>query len=172
MWSLRPPAPGRRPRRGPRRPARGNPSPALDDADLGSRRITIAGRTHPLDDLTRQLILAWLGHRRHRWPNTANPHLIINMNTALETDPARTMPHPLRSLKPTDEITAELPVLVGFDQDIAAEAPCTSNRIRGLLTQFHPSLERVLGPRLDHPAVTWHERAGHRRSRTVSLLPR
>ncbi|MER8188655.1 transposase, partial [Kitasatospora sp. NPDC094015] len=27
------------------------------------------------------------------------------------------------------------------------------NRLRGLLTQIHPSLERVLGPRLDHPAV-------------------
>ncbi|MCM4239058.1 IS110 family transposase, partial [Escherichia coli] len=26
-------------------------------------------------------------------------------------------------------------------------------RIRGLLTQIHPALERVLGPRLDHPAV-------------------
>ncbi|MFI6360972.1 IS110 family transposase, partial [Streptomyces sp. NPDC050743] len=48
-----------------------------------------------------------------------------------------------------------LTVLVGFDQDLAAEATRTSNRIRGLLTQFHPSLERVLGPRLDHPAVTW-----------------
>lgn len=55
----------------------------------------------------------------------------------------------------TDEITAELTVLVGFDQDLAAEATRTSNRIRGLLTQFHPSLERALGPRLDHPAVTW-----------------
>ncbi len=43
----------------------------------------------------------------------------------------------------------------GFDQDLAAEATRTSNRIRGLLTQFHPSLERVLGPRLDHRAVTW-----------------
>lgn len=42
-----------------------------------------------------------------------------------------------------------------FDQDLAAEATRTSNRIRGLLTQFHPSLERVLGPRLDHQAVTW-----------------
>ena len=27
------------------------------------------------------------------------------------------------------------------------------NRIRGLLTQIHPALERVLGPRLDHPAI-------------------
>lgn len=44
---------------------------------------------------------------------------------------------------------------LGFDQDLAAEATRTSNRIRGLLTQFHPSLERVLGPRLDHQAVTW-----------------
>ncbi|MGW0365886.1 IS110 family transposase [Streptomyces sp. NPDC002990] len=34
------------------------------------------------------------------------------------------------------------------------EATRTSNPIRGLLTQFHPSLERVLAPRLDHPAVT------------------
>lgn len=45
--------------------------------------------------------------------------------------------------------------LVGFDQEPATEATRTSNRIRGLFTQFHPSLERVLGPRLDRPAVTW-----------------
>lgn len=28
-----------------------------------------------------------------------------------------------------------------------------SHSIRGLLTQIHPAPERVLGPRLDHPAV-------------------
>ncbi|GAA2312684.1 IS110-like element IS110 family transposase [Streptomyces hawaiiensis] len=76
-------------------------------------------------------------------------------DAAVIADAARTMPHTLRSLELTDEITAELTVLVGLDQDLAAEATRTSNRIRGLLTQFHPSLERVLGPRLDHPAVTW-----------------
>ncbi|MBH5334889.1 IS110 family transposase [Streptomyces pactum] len=70
-------------------------------------------------------------------------------------DAARTMPHTLRSLDLADEVTAELTMLAGFDQDLAGEANRTSNRIRGLLTQFHPSLERVLGPRLDHPAVTW-----------------
>ncbi|MFF3127871.1 hypothetical protein ACFVRD_37530 [Streptomyces sp. NPDC057908] len=59
----------------------------LDDTDLGNRRLTIAGRSRPLDDLTRQLLLAWLEYRRRRWPNTANPHLIINMNTALTTGP-------------------------------------------------------------------------------------
>ncbi len=71
-------------------------------------------------------------------------------DAAVIADAARTMPHTLRSLELTDEITAELTVLVGFDQDMAAEATRTSNRIRGLLTQFHPSLEHVLGPRLDH----------------------
>ncbi|MGX1977205.1 IS110 family transposase [Streptomyces kronopolitis] len=76
-------------------------------------------------------------------------------DAAVIADAARTMPHTLRTLDLTDEVTAELTMLVGFDQDLAGEATRTSNRIRGLLTQFHPSLERVLGPRLDHPAVTW-----------------
>ncbi|MET9395971.1 IS110 family transposase [Streptomyces sp. NPDC006624] len=76
-------------------------------------------------------------------------------DAAVIADAARTMPHTLRTLDLTDEVTAELTMLVGFDQDLAGEANRTSNRIRGLLTQFHPSLERLLGPRLDHPAVTW-----------------
>ena len=44
-------------------------------------------------------------------------------------------------------------MLCGFDDDLAAQTTQASNRIRGLLTQIHPALERVLGPRLDHPAV-------------------
>ena len=59
----------------------------IDDINLGNRRLTIAGRTRPLDDLTRQMILDWLSHRRNRWPDTANPHLIINQQTAMETGP-------------------------------------------------------------------------------------
>jgi hypothetical protein len=57
----------------------------LNDVDLGNRRLVIAGRSRPLDDLTRSLLLAWLGHRRQRWPGTANPHLIINQQTAMTT---------------------------------------------------------------------------------------
>ncbi len=57
----------------------------LDDVDLGNRRLAITGRTRPLDDLTRRLLLAWLQHRRDRWPGTANPHLIINQQTAMTT---------------------------------------------------------------------------------------
>lgn len=68
-------------------------------------------------------------------------------------DAARTMPHTLRDLQPEDATIAALGMLVGHDEDLAAEATRTSNRIRGLLTQIHPHLERVLGPRIAHPAV-------------------
>jgi transposase len=67
-------------------------------------------------------------------------------DAAVIADAARTMPHTLRSLELTDEITAELTVLTGFDQDLAAEATRTSNRIRGLLTQFHPASNASWAP--------------------------
>jgi hypothetical protein len=57
----------------------------LGDTDLGGRRLVIAGRARPLDDLTASLLLAWLQHRGRRWPGTANPHLIINQQTAMTT---------------------------------------------------------------------------------------
>lgn len=56
----------------------------LGDADLDNRRLTIAGRVRPLDD-TLKLLLDWLEHRRSRWPNTANLHLLINNQTANTT---------------------------------------------------------------------------------------
>ncbi|MFJ9448393.1 IS110 family transposase [Kitasatospora sp. NPDC101235] len=74
-------------------------------------------------------------------------------DAAIIADAARTMPHTLRDLAPTDETIAELEMIVGFDDDLAGESTRIKNRLRGLLTQIHPSLERVLGPRLDHPAV-------------------
>ncbi|MGW4371916.1 IS110 family transposase [Nocardia takedensis] len=68
-------------------------------------------------------------------------------------DAARTMPHTLRRVDTGDETLTELGVLVGFDDDLAGEATRTSNSIRGMLTSIHPALERVLGPRVAHPAV-------------------
>jgi transposase len=68
-------------------------------------------------------------------------------------DAARTMPHTLRTIEAADEAIAELEMIAGFDDDLATESTRTKNRLRGLLTQIHPSLEKVLGPRLDHPAV-------------------
>jgi transposase len=68
-------------------------------------------------------------------------------------DAARAMPHTLRSIDPADDTVAELAMLTGFDDDLAGESTRITNRLRGLLTQIHPPLERVLGPRIKHPAV-------------------
>jgi integrase len=59
----------------------------LSDADPGSRRLLLGGQPRPLDDLTAHLLRAWLDNRRTRWPGTANPHLLINAQTALGTGP-------------------------------------------------------------------------------------
>lgn len=64
-------------------------------------------------------------------------------------DAARTMPHALRRVDLGEDALAELKVLIGFDEDLAAESTRLSNRIRGLVTQIHPALERVVGPKLD-----------------------
>lgn len=43
--------------------------------------------------------------------------------------------------------------LTGYDNDLAGEVNRTTNRLCGLLSQIHPSLERVLGKRLAYPYV-------------------
>ena len=45
-------------------------------------------------------------------------------------------------------------MLCGFDDYLAKQATATSNRIRGMLTQVHQALERVVGKHLDHPATS------------------
>jgi integrase len=59
----------------------------LDDVDVGNRRITIAGRQRPLDDLTHQLVLEYLEHRRANWPSTANGHLFVSRESAMRHGP-------------------------------------------------------------------------------------
>ena len=74
-------------------------------------------------------------------------------DAAVIADAARSMPHTLRDVAPDDETIAALAMVAGHDDDLAAEVTRTRNRLRGLLTQLHPALERVVGPRMDHPAV-------------------
>lgn len=74
-------------------------------------------------------------------------------DAAIIAQAARTLPHALRSIQLADESVAELSMLCGFDDDILGQMTATSNRIRGLLTQIYPALERVVGPHLDHPAM-------------------
>ncbi|MFD0440956.1 IS110 family RNA-guided transposase [Streptomyces chartreusis] len=79
--------------------------------------------------------------------------LAVARDAAIIADAARTMPHTLRSIELDDETIAELHMIVGFDDDLAGEVTRVANRLRSLLTEIHPHLERILGPRVQHPAV-------------------
>ena len=68
-------------------------------------------------------------------------------------DAARTLPHTLRALTAADVDEASLAMLTGFDLDLARQVNQTSNRIRGLFTQIHPALEKVIGKRLEHDGI-------------------
>lgn len=90
-------------------------------------------------------------------------------------DAARTMPHLLRRVDLGSSALADLGVLVGYDDDLAQEATRLSNRIRGLLSQVHPALERVLGPRLGQKAalgllVTFGGPQGMAKAKPAGLL--
>ena len=74
-------------------------------------------------------------------------------DAAVIAEAARTMPHTLRALDASDEEAAALSMLTGFDLDLARQVNQTTGRIRGLYTQVHPALEKILGPWLEHDAV-------------------
>lgn len=59
----------------------------LDDVDLGNRRLRITGADRPIDEFTHQVLTAWLEHQRDRRPDAANPHLLINQQTATQAGP-------------------------------------------------------------------------------------
>ncbi|MDA8025958.1 MAG: IS110 family transposase [Actinomycetota bacterium] len=69
-------------------------------------------------------------------------------------DTARSMPHTLRAVDRDSEILAALKVLSGFDEDLTHECTRAINRLRGLLLQVFPALERVFpGTRITQPLV-------------------
>ena len=58
-------------------------------------------------------------------------------------DTARTMPHTLRAVDRNDEVLSSLKMLSGFDDDLARDCTRTINRLRSVLTQIYPTVERV-----------------------------
>ncbi len=68
-------------------------------------------------------------------------------------DTARIHQARLHWLTAGDELLEELRVLGGYDDDLAHDRTRTANRLRDMLLQAAPAVERVLGPRLEHPAV-------------------
>lgn len=87
----------------------------------------------------------------------ADPHLgeakTNSRDAYIIAHAARIMPEALRDVQVPDKQVSELSMLCGFDADLAKQATATSNRIRGLLTQIHPALERVIGKHLNHMAM-------------------
>lgn len=68
-------------------------------------------------------------------------------------DAARTMPHTLRRVGTDDHTLAELGVLAGYDDDLAADITRMTNRLRDALLHIHPALERLLGSHFDRGGV-------------------
>lgn len=68
-------------------------------------------------------------------------------------DAARSLPHTLRHVDLDDDTLTGLSVLVGYDDDLAAESTRLANRLRGALLQVSPALERAFGAKVMHPAV-------------------
>ena len=66
---------------------------------------------------------------------------------------ARTMPHALRRVGTDEQTLAELSVLAGYDDDLAAQSTRLTNRLHDALLHIHPALERVVGQHLDRPGV-------------------
>lgn len=56
-------------------------------------------------------------------------------------------------LAENDELLEQLRILGGHDEDLAHDYTRAANRLRDLLLQASPTVERVLGDRLGHPAV-------------------
>ena len=59
----------------------------LDDLDLPNHRITLAGHTQRLSDLTRHALQTWLEHRKTQWPHSPNRHVLISTRTAIAAAP-------------------------------------------------------------------------------------
>lgn len=66
---------------------------------------------------------------------------------------ALTVPHALRRLDVPTAAQADLAMLLGYDDDLAAQVTAAINRLRGVLVQVHPSLEESLGDNAAHEAV-------------------
>jgi len=55
--------------------------------DIYDQRIHVNGRTIPLADPVRERLNTYLDYRNQRWPNTANPHVFLNQQSATHTRP-------------------------------------------------------------------------------------
>lgn len=93
----------------------------LDEVDLASRRLRLAGTARPMGELTAKVLREWLEYRQRRWPHTANPHLLVSRESALHHGPVsgtwilnlRGLPATLERLRIDCQLTEAM--ATGFD---------------------------------------------------------
>ncbi|MFG2425987.1 hypothetical protein ACGFWD_44365 [Streptomyces sp. NPDC048448] len=112
----------------------------LEDLDLHGGRLTVRrpGGHHILylEDLTHTVAGEWMTYRGRRWPQCANPHLLVSAQTALDPD------------HPPVHITALKPTFPSLDPRMSQLAggpdPRRGRRIRGSSAADQPLLHRRL----------------------------
>ncbi|WP_329580177.1 hypothetical protein [Streptomyces sp. NBC_01361] len=134
----------------------------LDDVDLGNRRLTIAGRTRPLDGLPLKLLADWLDYRYFRWPSTANFHLLINNQTANTTGRASNhwISAPMRGQDATWSGSASTgnskrPWSTALTRSTSSRSPASTRRPRcATRTPRGPDWNRALNSNFDETLST------------------
>jgi site-specific recombinase XerC len=59
----------------------------LQDVSLHDMRLLVRGDDRPLDAFTATALASYLDWRRHQWPRTANPYLLVTRTTAGNISP-------------------------------------------------------------------------------------
>jgi len=103
--------------------------------DLADGRLRLQDRVIPLAGPVRVRLAAWLDHRAHRWPETANPYLFLNHRNA-------------GGLKPVGfhwiSRTMAVPVSVIRDDRILHEVASTEGDLRRICELFDITVEAAL----------------------------
>lgn len=120
----------------------------LDEIDLPNRRLTVAGTRAPLDPFTTESIATYLRYRHDRWPQTANPHLLLTRRTAHERGPVSAswlqarlhdLPATLRQLR-EDRILEEARATGGDPLHLAAMFGLTAKPALRYAQTLHPGI--------------------------------
>jgi hypothetical protein len=119
----------------------------LQLSDVRDGRLRIGERSILLAPPVRERLTAYLDHRGRRWPTTVNPHLFINVRTAVRTG---------RVSHLYINQTVGLPVQLIREDRILHEAHATGGDVRRLCDLFGLS---VVGAQrytatLDHPGMS------------------
>jgi integrase len=122
----------------------------LQLTDLHDGRLHLPDRVVPLAEPVRTRLSAYLDYRRHRWPNTANPHLFIHYRNATTITPST--PYWVRKRL---GMTAQ-----AIRQDrILDEAHATGGDVRQLCDLFGLSVAGAYRytSSVDHPGIAEYE---------------